>query len=52
MMCLSSTLLPLPLGPMMTKISPGFDFEVDAFEHFLAVEALAQVAHFNADTLC
>src|SRR5260370_11181751 len=23
MICLSSTLLPLPLGPMMTKISPG-----------------------------
>src|SRR5471032_243973 len=23
MICLSKTLLPLPLGPMMTKISPG-----------------------------
>ena len=23
MICLSNTLLPLPLGPMMTKISPG-----------------------------
>ncbi len=33
MMCLSRTLLPLPLGPMMTKSSPGRDLEGDAFEH-------------------
>ena len=41
MMCLSNTLLPLPLGPMMTKISVGFDFEVDALEHGLAAVAFA-----------
>ena len=46
-MCLSRTLLPLPLGPMMAKISPGRDLQVDAFEHLLPVEALAQVAHFH-----
>src|ERR1039458_8700477 len=28
MMCLSNTLLPLPLGPMMTKFSPGAIFRL------------------------
>ena len=49
MRCLSRTLLPLPLGPMMTKISPGLDLEINALEHFLAVETLAQPAHLQAD---
>ena len=44
MSCLSNTDLPLPLGPMMTKISAGVDLEIYALEHFDSVVALAQPA--------
>ena len=42
MMCLSSTLLPVPLGPSTTSVSPVAHVEVDAVEHLLARRAASR----------
>ena len=38
----SSVLLPEPLLPMMAITSPRLDLEVDALQHLVRAEALAQ----------
>ena len=40
-MCFSRTDLPSPLRPMMTRVSPLLDGEVQLVEHLLGAEALA-----------
>ena len=51
MICLSSTLLPLPLGPITTKISPRLNRELDSFEDLLPAVAFAKPAHLHADAV-
>ncbi len=35
---------------MMTKISPGLDFQINAIQHFLSGKTLVQAPHNEADT--
>ena len=44
----SVTDLPVPEPPMMTRLSPGITLSVDAGEHLLAAEGLADVAELDA----
>ena len=48
-MCFSSTLLPEPLGPMSTKISPGSTAKRDVLQHLEAAEFLRQILDRDAD---
>ena len=53
MMCLSRTLLPPPLRPMMTTDSPRLDVQIDAVEHAMRAKALAEITHLDHDSsLC
>ncbi len=47
MRCLSKTLLPPPLRPMMTTDSPVLNAKVHAIEDDLSAEAFLQVANFD-----
>ena len=47
MRCLSKTLLPPPLRPMMTTDSPFSMLKIDAIEDRVRAEALFQVAHLD-----
>ena len=46
-MCLSMTLLPLPLAPMMTRLWPSSIFRSMWSEHDLPAETLGDFAEFD-----
>ena len=47
MMCLSSTLFPVPEGPSSATVSPSLHVEVDAVEDDLLAEPLVHAAELD-----